>query len=244
MDNNEMNGNSMSGTQNSSSGKKPTKLIGIIVGIVVVVAVIVCAVFAFSKNSSVFASKGKKFVKLATSDQKFLQVLKNDKGTSQVNTDLEIKFDELMKAFDYEDQDVGNLLFNSKEIKKGDDYSLNASLSMENIDDAKIELQVAKTGNLVGVNLPNITNKFLAIDTSDIDGLIENLKDLGLLDESFTNEIAEDETSEEMQKELKKLVDKYLDVLGENISDYVEKTSNVNVEIGNYSEKLQNMYLH
>ncbi len=246
---NETSGQQGGNNSSSNGGKKggAGKIIGIIVGIVAVVAVVVCGVMAFSGKwfgSKLFASEGKRFVQLATKDQKFLQVLKSADTTSQLNTDLEIKFDELLKAFG-ESEDVGNLLFSSKEVKDGNDFSLVATLAMEGMEDANIELQVARTGDIVGINMPDITDRFVAVDVSDIDGLMKNLEKLGILTYSYDfdgieNSDEERENSvdyEKIQSEFKKLIEKYVDVLAKNIDDYIEKTPNVNLKVGDYSEK-------
>ena len=70
----------VSNTTDSNGSKKggAGKVIAIIIGIVVVVGLITWGVFAFSNKglfgSKVFASKGQRFMQLATTDQKFLSV--------------------------------------------------------------------------------------------------------------------------------------------------------------------------
>ena len=195
--------------------------------IVTLVLIAIVAVVVWGFNSDLFASKGKKFAKLLTTDQVMFSNIKENIKNMQLNTKLEVDIDEIMEDMGEDPTGIGSLKLESKEITKNEDYSSSFVFSAEGIKDGKLELQVAKTDNLVGINIPNITEKFIGIDLDDLEGLKENLEDLGI---ELSMESDLEGLTEKDIEDLMKFLEKYVNVMLEDISKYIETESNVELE--------------
>lgn len=204
--------------------KKKSKL-PIIFVVLLMIALIVGGVFLGPK---LFASKGEKFAKLITTDQKVLSVLKPIIDEKQRNLKLEIKVDDIMEKMEQEKTGLGAFNLKSKEITKNEDYSLALEFSADGAKDAKAEIQLAKTDNLIGINVPNITDGFIGIDVSDLEGLVENLEELGI---KISMDMDTEELTDKEKEELKKMFEKYLDLIVKNMGDYIKTNPNAELNV-------------
>lgn len=209
-----------------------SKFVAIISAIVVILIVAILGVFLFGGN--LFASKGQKFVKLATVDQKFLSVFDTKNKDVQINSELKIDIDGIVKEIGGEPTGLGALKLENKEIIKNEDYTDKLLISLDGMKDAKFELQIAKNKKLVGVHIPEITEKFIAVDLDDVDGLLNNLKKLGINIELENSK--EHEFTENDRKELEDLLKKYIGFFADISSDYIDKKDNAKVEANGKSE--------
>lgn len=221
---------------------KKGKSATIIIVAIVILAVSVFGVFAFSNiGSKLFASKSERFFQLATVDQKLLSLLEADNNKAQVNTELEIEVDKILKDFEIDTVELGSFLIETKNIVKEEDYSNVTTVKLDEIDGAKLDIQVVKTGDLIGVHIPEITEKFIAVDIGDFEGLMENLDKLGLeLDNDefdIESKIENLEILEEQQRELIKLLEKYVKVMQPILDDFIEVEKDVEIKVDNKTEK-------
>ncbi len=197
-------------------GKKPL----IITFSIVIIILVITGAGAIFGNST-----GKKFVNLLTKNQKIVEVLNTDDRNSQVNSKIKIDIDNIFKSFGGQATGLGVLKIDTVDIVKNDDYSVSSVVSLDSLKDNNIEFQIVKTDNIVGLNIPQLTEKFIGVDIEDIDGLINNLKKIGLIDA----DVKKEKYDKNQRDELREILEKYLDVISKNIGDFIEKESNVEV---------------
>ena len=220
-------------TQPKKSGVSKSIAIGITIVVILVVAIL-GVMFCGGLDGKLFASKGQKFIKLATVDQKFLNVFDTKNKNLQINSELKIDIDDIVKEIGGEPTGLGALKVENKEIIKNEDYTDKLLISLDGMKDAKLELQIAKNEKLVGVHIPEITEKFIAVDLDDMDGLLNNLKKLGINIELENSK--EHEFTENDRKELEDLLKKYIGFFADISSDYIDKKDNAKVEANGKSE--------
>lgn len=217
--------------EKKSSGK------GFIIFLVILLFVVaVGGVFAFTGvGDSLFATKGERFVQLLTVDQKILDLGNFDSKSAQVNSELKVDIDKIMADVGTTPTGIGAIVLENKEIIKGKDYSDTMIFSATDIKNARIELQIAKTGDLVGVHVPGITEGFIGVDIGDLEGLMKNLEELGV--ELNTESESKEEFTEKQQKEMMKLFERYGKVALVVLEDFVEKGSKVEIKADGKSDK-------
>ena len=212
---------------NNKNNKTPKTIILIIL----VLAIVIGA--GFLMKSILFASNAEKFVQLATKDQKFLELIEEMQKEKQINTTFKVDLDKLAKEVGQESEEkIGEIKLTNVHINEKDDFSNVTKLNFPGVE-KEFELQIAKTGKIVGFNLPEITDKFVAIDLDDTEGLIANLEKLGVDSTSFfhNNDV------KEQSKKLSKMMEKYIKIIMKEAEPFIMKSNNVEVAIDGNSEK-------
>lgn len=240
MDNNEEKNEMMNSPEISSptmnmgdAGKKKNNIPKIIIIILVILAVVIGAVLLMKSN--LFASNSEKFTKLMTTDQKVLEILKDSQNEKQINTSFKVDFDRIANELGQKQQQkIGDFQINNKHINTNDDFTNITEVKMSSIDKT-LKLQIAKTGNLIGFNIPDITDQFITVDLDDIEGLFNNLKKLGLYNESNNKE---NNTIDKQESEkIKKAVEKYAKIFMKEADPYIQKISDVEVSMDGSVDK-------
>ena len=219
---NNQNDSNVSETNNQEpKGNGWTVILSLII-IIVAIGIIVYGIVTFFGKSNV--SKGKKFMELATSNQKILELIDTEKmENGQTNVKATVDIDNIVTQMGKEATGVGTLSLDNVQIVDDKNYYSSTKISLGNI---KAELQLVKTGDIFGVNIPEITNKFIGIDTNDLDGLVNNLRRLGILTNTQDNDY-----TEEQSKELMEIFKKYYEVAVENIGEFIVENSNVSISL-------------
>ena len=137
---------SNSDMNNEPNKRKTPKIIAItvvtLILIVFVLGLIVCATSNTLFGFTLFANKGQRFLKLLTTDQKVLDLIDTDIDNSQINSELKIDVDNIMKEIGNDDTKFGLFKLDGKEILKDGNFSATYNASLEGLDNAEIELQV------------------------------------------------------------------------------------------------------
>ena len=224
-----------SGINMKDATKPKSKAPKIIILSLLVMALIIGAVFFMKSN--LFASNAQRFMKLATKDQKFLDVLEEVQKEKQINTTFKVDFDRILKELGQEsNQKIGEFRVENKHINQNDDFSNVTQIKMTSIDNT-FELQIAKTGNIVGFNVPGITDKFIAVDLDDLEGLMNNLQKLGVNLSNIDDIEKTNENNKEQSEKIKKLIEKYMEIVVKEADPFIQKTSNVEVALDGNVEK-------
>ena len=220
------------------------KLFVLLISICVVVVGTFFGVKAFGDTSGLFgsklfASKGQRFMQLLTNDQKVLSSMLAEDNYDSLKTSFRMDIDNIMDQIGEEATGVGALNIVNTTATKKDDFSNSFMMSFNGIKDAKVELQLAKTGNLIGAHMPGVTEMFIGIDLDDLEGLKENLEKIGI-DMNFENNDGEKITKEEFEKEIEifyELLKKYLNVIADEMTEYIVIEKGVELYIDEHEIK-------
>ena len=221
-------------SENQIPESGPKKGLFIVLGVLALLLV-ACVAFAVSIGNS----NGAKFVKLLTEDQLFIEMLKDDGKYEQVNVKVDADMDKIARETNNDELNLGKVTFDMSLNEKGDDFSAKAKISASNLDVKIPEIQVMKTGDLVGLNIEKIFPKIISIDLKNPEGLKENLESLGI---EFNNQSDDDEFSEEDYEELMKLVDKYVNVALRELEKGVSKEDAKTITLDGEEYKVSNVY--
>ena len=171
--------NLFSDLPDDTSTKKKSKL-PLLITLVIVLLLIVCTVVLAFKFD-VFESKGKRFLELLTIDQKIFDLFEsNNESVAQENFTFKMDFDEILEDLGEEPTGLGKIQLDNVFVSNDKDFSDSLEMSLDGEMDFELDIEIAKTNDIVGVNVPDVTEKFIGIDTSDIEGLLRNLEDLGI----------------------------------------------------------------
>lgn len=232
---NELEENNVDNTPSQDPEPKKFNKRGIFVAIGVVCAlVVVCIIFAVCAGMS----NGKRFVRLLTEDQLFMEVLEDNGRYEQADVKLEIDMDEIARETN-SDNELGKITLNTSMVIKDDDSSAKANLTFSKLNMEIPEIQVMKNENLIGFNIAKIFPRVIMLDMSDPEGLKKNLESLGV--DFNTNENYE--YSEEDYEKMVEFVTKYLRVAFNELEKGISKNSTKVVTLDGEEYKVSNVYV-
>ena len=220
-------------------GPKNKKIWTVVLGIILAILVVACALTLLG----VFDSKGKVFAKRLT--DKNLAVLPSNLITYSTksgtyNSKVIFNIDEITKmlqsAEGTEDENNESTLkkVTLTEVEKVKGFDLTSNVKIDADGEQLIELNVFKFGEMVGLNIPGITDEYLAIKNENLKALA---KKLGIDDEKVPDKIdlknleSLVKTSYEDYSKYEKLLKKYLPVIEKEVSDYIEEEKDVVITI-------------
>lgn len=188
-----------------SSGKK----VFLVILLLIIILSVIC-VFAVSS----LKSDEQRFLELLTTKQEFVKLEEdlNQKAlkAEQVNTIVEIDFDKFADSIGEDIDGELNLALEMKNINKDNNQygMLNLLVNNERI----IPIEYAKTGEIYGIKVAELTEKFIAIENKDLQDMLENF---GVEDvDEMPNKILTKEDFEKVIKlnedELAKILIKYV----------------------------------
>lgn len=223
--------NQMSEPEPKHDGKKN---LFIVLGVLVLL-LIACVAFAVSVGNS----DGIKFAKLLTEDQLFIEMLEDDGKYEQVNVKVDVDMDNIARETNSDELNLGKVTLDTSFNEKGDDFSARAKISASNLDIKIPEVQVMKTGDLVGLNIEKIFPKVISIDLKNPEGLKKNLESLGM---EFDNQSDNKEYSEEDYEKLMKFAEKYANVALKELEKGISKEDVKTITLDGEEYKVSNVY--
>lgn len=223
--------NQMSEPEPKHDGKKN---LFIVLGVLALL-LIACVAFVVSVGNS----DGTKFVKLLTEDQLFIEMLEDDGKYEQVNVKVDVDMDNIARETNSDELNLGKVTLDTSFNEKGDDFSARAKISASNLDIKIPEVQVMKTGDLVGLNIEKIFPKVISIDLKNPEGLKKNLESLGM---EFDNQSDNKEYSEEDYEKLMKFAEKYANVALKELEKGISKEDVKTITLDGEEYKVSNVY--
>ena len=223
--------NQMSEPEPKHDGKKN---LFIVLGVLALL-LIACVAFVVSVGNS----DGTKFVKLLTEDQLFIEMLEDDGKYEQVNVKVDVDMDNIARETNSDELNLGKVTLDTSFNEKGDDFSARAKISASNLDIKIPEVQVMKTGDLVGLNIEKIFPKVISIDLKNPEGLKKNLESLGM---KFDNQSDNKEYSEEDYEKLMKFAEKYANVALKELEKGISKEDVKTITLDGEEYKVSNVY--
>ena len=137
-------------SENQISESKPKndgkKNLFIVLGVLILLLV-VCIAFAVCGGNS----KGMKFVKLLTEDQLFIEMLEDKGKYEQVDLKIKVDLDDIARETNSDELNLGKLTLNATLNEKDEDFSAKANVSVSKLNIKIPEVQIMKTGDLIGL---------------------------------------------------------------------------------------------
>ena len=209
---------------------------GIFIGLgILILLLVACVAFAICAGNS----KSTKFVKLLTEDQLFLEMLADKGKYEQVDLKIKVDLDDIARETNSDELNFGKVTLNASLNEKGDDFSAKANVSASKLDVKIPEIQVMKTGDLIGLNVEKIFPKIVSLDLNNPEGLKKNLESLGL---DFSEKLEDYEYSEEEYEKLMKFANKYADIILKELEDGISKEDVKTVVLDGDEYKVSNVY--
>lgn len=226
-------------SENQISESKPKndgkKNLFIVLGVLILLLV-VCIVFAVCSGNS----KGMKFVKLLTEDQLFIEMLEDKGKYEQVDLKIKVDLDDIARETNSDELNLGKLTLNATLNEKDEDFSAKANVSVSKSNIKIPEVQIMKTGDLIGLNVENIFPKIVSIDLKDIEGLKKNLESIGIKLPENSNDY---EYSEEDYEKLMKFANKYANTILKELEKGISKEDVKTVSLNGDEYKVSNVYV-
>lgn len=224
--------NQISESEPKNDGKKN---LFIVLGVLILLLV-VCIVFAVCSGNS----KGMKFVKLLTEDQLFIEMLEDKGKYEQVDLKIKVDLDDIARETNSDELNLGKLTLNATLNEKDEDFSAKANVSVSKSNIKIPEVQIMKTGDLIGLNVENIFPKIVSIDLKDIEGLKKNLESIGIKLPENSNDY---EYSEEDYEKLMKFANKYANTILKELEKGISKEDVKTVSLNGDEYKVSNVYV-
>lgn len=222
-------------SQSSEPEKSSNK--GLFIGLMVLILVLVaCVAFAVTGGMK---SDSAKFVELLTEDQMFVELLKDNGKYEQINVNVEVDVDDIAKELNEDELGIGKVTLKTTMNEKDDDFSGRVNLSVSELDFEIPEIQIMKTGKLVGINIEKVLPKAILADTEDINGLIENLNKLGL---EIPESTEEHEYSDEDYEKANQFCEKYGKIILNGIEECITKEKEKSVTLDGEDYDVSNVY--
>ena len=226
-------------SENQISESKPKndgkKNLFIVLGVLILLLV-VCIVFAVCSGNS----KGMKFVKLLTEDQLFIEMLEDKGKYEQVDLKIKVDLDDIARETNSDELNLGKLTLNATLNEKDEDFSAKANVSVSKSNIKIPEVQIMKTGDLIGLNVENIFPKIVSIDLKDLEGLKKNLESIGIKLPENSNDY---EYSEEDYEKLMKFANKYANTILKELEKGISKEDVKTVSLNGDEYKVSNVYV-
>lgn len=204
--------------ENEEKDNKLFKMIGIAVVTLLLVLVVIIAI-AMGRES-----KSEKFVKLLIEEQKVYELF--EENQKYCNSKFTTNIDNIAEDLNLRVPGFGRITFETKVVRKGDNATSITALSSNKVK-SNVEMQVVRNSNMIGLNIPGITENFVAMDFSDVEGLMSNLQELGIINQYESDE----KVSNKQSKEMKEMLEKYLKLLAKNVNPYIKENGNVEFSI-------------
>lgn len=219
-------------SETKKSGNK-----GLFIGLgILALLLVACVAFAVCSGNS----KGMKFVKLLTEDQLFIEMLEDKGKYEQVDLKIKVDLDDIARETNSEELNFGKVTLNASLNEKGDDFSAKANVSASKLDVKIPEIQVMKTGDLIGLNVEKIFPKIVSLDLNNPEGLKKNLESLGM---EFTENSDDYEYSEEDYEKLMKFATKYANIILKELEKGISKEDVKTVILDGDEYKVSNVYV-
>ena len=226
-------------SENQISESKPKndgkKNLFIVLGVLILLLV-VCIAFAVCGGNS----KGMKFVKLLTEDQLFIEMLEDKGKYEQVDLKIKVDLDDIARETNSDELNLGKLTLNATLNEKDEDFSAKANVSVSKLNIKIPEVQIMKTGDLIGLNVENIFPKIVSIDLKDIEGLKKNLESIGIKLPENSNDY---EYSKEDYEKLMKFANKYANTILKELEKGISKEDVKTVSLNGDEYKVSNVYV-
>ena len=224
--------NQASESETKKSGNK-----GLFIGLgILALLLVACVAFAVCNGNS----KGMKFVKLLTEDQLFFEMLEDKGKYEQVDLKIKVDLDDIARETNNDELNLGKVTLNTSLNEKGDDFSAKANVSVSNLDIKIPEIQIMKTGDLIGLNIEKIFPKIVSLDLKNPDGLKKNLESLGM---EFAENSDDYEYSEEDYEKLMKFATKYANIILKELEKGISKEDVKTVILDGDEYKVSNVYV-
>ncbi|MBR4111235.1 MAG: hypothetical protein IKK43_06100 [Clostridia bacterium] len=191
-----------------------------------------------SFSNVVFAAKGdeKKFYELLMKKQAVSSMLGEMKD-GQRDTKIKIDVDDIAETLNEDIDEKVELEFNITEVKKKNNFSSVIEFLLN--DEEIFVLEYAKTNNLIGARVKDMTEKFIGFENKNLQEMFENLNvpdadklpNKLLLSEDFKK------ASKIKKTDVNRMLDKYIKVLAKNSENLVEVEKNVELKINNEKVK-------
>lgn len=215
----------------TSNGENKKNNVGIVVGIfvAVIVLVVLCGAFVILRGN-----KGQRFLKMFDNDY-LLRIPRNTTeialNNNSVNISTKIDADEFMESLGAESKEIGILSLNASTLRNKKNFTTNLTINSNENELAKAK--VVLNGTNLGVVVPGLFERYVAVDFSDIDGLAKNLN----LDDDNAEDIKNKlSNNAQLAEKNKNVVKRYLKILTKQISNNIDVEKNVTVNInGNES---------
>lgn len=207
----------------------------IFVAIGIIALIVVCIVLAVGIGNS----NGKKFVRLLTEDQLFMEVLEDRGKYEQSNVKLEVDMDEIARETNL-DAEIGKITLDTNIVTKGEDFSVKSNLKISKLDMKVPEVQVIKNENLIAFDIAKIFPSVVMLDMNDPEGLKQNLESLGV---DFNTNDENYEYSEEDYEKFMNFVAKYLKIAFSELEKGISKDSTKVVTLDDEEYKVSNVYV-
>ena len=224
--------NQISESEPKNDGKKN---LFIVLGVLILLLV-VCIVFAVCSGNL----KGMKFVKLLTEDQLFIEMLEDKGKYEQVDLKIKVDLDDIARETNSDELNLGKLTLNATLNEKDEDFSAKANVSVSKSNIKIPEVQIMKTGDLIGLNVENIFPKIVSIDLKDIEGLKKNLESIGIKLPENSNDY---EYSKEDYEKLMKFANKYANTILKELEKGISKEDVKTVSLNGDEYKVSNVYV-
>ena len=224
--------NQISESEPKNDGKKN---LFIVLGVLALL-LMACVAFAVSLGNS----DGAKFVKLLTEDQLFFEMLEDKGKYEQVDLKIKVDLDDIARETNNDELNLGKITLNTSLNEKGNDFSAKANVSVSNLDIKIPEIQIMKTGDLIGLNIEKIFPKIVSLDLKNPDGLKKNLESLGM---EFTENSDDYEYSEEDYEKLMKFATKYANIILKEFEKGISKEDVKTVILDGDEYKVSNVYV-
>lgn len=209
--------------------------------LILLIITVFISIGVFAKNA--FMSDEDRFFDLLLNKQSILDFSKQlqEKNTKneQVNTTVKVDVDDIMKKLDNEmDMDL-DIKLDIETVNKAKANSGTIGLNVNNED--IITFDYAQTGEIVGVKVKGMTEKFIAIENKDLPELFEKF---GAYDVSeASNKILTEKDFKDVIKmdeaDYIRIANKYKKVLNKAISEKVTVEKNVELTINDNEIKTQ-----
>lgn len=229
--------------ENKNSESEPEKnhkkgifiAFGIVLALLLILCIVCVAFKMFARNSNEM-----EFVKLLTENQLFVELLEDEYKYEQKNMELSIDTNNIAHEINDDETDVGVISLNTILNEKDGDFSAKANLNVSSLKIKIPEIQLIKTGNLIGLNVDKIFPKVVSLDLKNPEGLKKNLEFLGI---KFSDKVDEYEYSEEDYENMKKLVDKYAKIVFKEFSKGLSKENTKAITLDGEEYKVSNVYV-
>ena len=227
-------GQSYGATNHSENQAEPKKngaktFFLILLALIAILLIVMCVMFLRKSDEQ-------KFFELLTVKQDFVQlsndINKNNQDKEQVDTMLSIDLKEMLEEFGSKIDEEFVIELNSSNINKADDLSGKIEFVINEKD--LLKLEYAKTGEIYGIKLDDVTDKFIAVKNEEINELFEKF---GIEDaESLPERFLEAKDFEKVMKldnaKLLKILNKYSNSILKCCKDKVKIEKDIEIKIG------------
>ncbi|MBO5178839.1 MAG: hypothetical protein J6B87_00615 [Clostridia bacterium] len=198
-------------------------------------AILLVLVLGFVFAGSMFKSNEAKFFDLLLKKQAAVSLFEEVKN-GQFDTTLEMDLSEMAESMGKEFDEKVKLELGISEVIKNKDSSGEIEFIFN--DDSLITLDFAKTDDVYGVKVKDVTEKFIALQNKDLKDAFEKFEiDTDEIPDKFLTEEDFRKVMKTKASDINKMLNKYVKVLADNSKDAVKVEKNAEMKFGD--EKLK-----